>query len=127
MAKQLSRARRGESRWRGILRAQGQSGQSIHAFCRAHRLGESTFYFWRRALASREETSARSRPKATARPAAFVPVRVAAVSVGSVGRMVILLPGGPRVRVTAPVDGKALAEVLAVLAKRSGEPEGREC
>jgi len=128
MVNQISRARRGEAKWRGILRAQGQSGQRIHEFCRVHRLGESTFYFWRRKLALREDTSALFRRPPLADPASFVPVNVAgAVSAGPRGRMEVLLPGGLRVRITPPVDGAALSEVLAILAKRSGAKEGRGC
>ncbi len=127
MARKIHQTGRGETRWRGIIREQRHSGLSIHKFCRAHRLGESTFYLWRRRLARRKEALARSRPRPSVGTAAFVPVQVVAASAKSGGRMDILLPYGGRVRVTPPVDGPALAEVLAVLAKRTGEQEGRGC
>jgi hypothetical protein len=127
MAKNISQAERGEAKWRKLIQAQRQSGQSIHAFCQTRRLGESTFYFWRRALTPRKKPLARSGPQSSANPAAFVPVRVAAVPARSMGRMDILLPGGPRVQLTPPVDGSALGAVLAVLAQWPGKPEDRRC
>jgi transposase-like protein len=126
MAKNVSQADRGAAKWRKILEAQRQSGQSVEAFCRTHRLGESTFYFWRRALNPRKEPLARSRPASSTGNAAFVPVRVAATA-ESMGRLDIRLPNGLCVRVTPPVDGRALAAVLAVLTKQTPEAEGRGC
>ncbi len=39
--------------WRGTLREQADSGQSVRAFCRGRQLTEATFYFWRRELKQR--------------------------------------------------------------------------
>jgi hypothetical protein len=36
--------------WRGVIRAQRQSGQSIRESCRANGLREPTFYAWRQEL-----------------------------------------------------------------------------
>jgi transposase-like protein len=117
-----SRAKRDEGKerfWRGEIEAQARNGGSVRAYCRAHRLRESTFYFWRRELARR-------------RPAAFVPVTVADETAETGGaassgvgdapssRIEILVGNGRRVQVTGPVDRRALADVLAVV-------EGRPC
>ena len=40
--------------WRGTLREQANSGQSVRAFCRERQLTEAAFYFWRRELKQRE-------------------------------------------------------------------------
>ena len=105
--------------WRGEIEGQARSGVSVRAYCRAHRLQETTFYRWRRELARRQ-------------PAAFVPVTVAGETAGpggaggpsaddgAAGRIEILAGNGRRVRVTGPVDRRALADVLAVV-------EGRSC
>jgi hypothetical protein len=123
---EMVRGERGEGRWRGIIQEQQQSGQNIHDFCRARELGESTFYAWRRRLALCGETAGQSPPPPPANPAAFIPVSVVSTT-SSMGRMDILLPGGFRIRVTPPVDGRALAEVLAILTKRVDGSEGQRC
>ena len=125
MAETRLREERGEGRWRGIIQEQQQSGQNIHGFCRARGLGELTFYAWRRRLALCEEASGLSPSPPPANQASFVPVSV--VSAHSVGRMDRLLPSGFRIRLTPPVDGRALAEVLAVLTKRVEGSEGQRC
>ena len=117
-----SRAKRDEGKervWRGEIEGQARSGLSVRAYCRTHRLQETTFYFWRRELARRP-------------PAAFVPVTVASETAGPGGatgpppegglggRIEIVVGNGRRVRVTGPVDRQALADVLAVV-------EGRPC
>jgi len=110
--------RRDEARerfWRGHVEGQVQSGESVRAYCRTHRLQETTFYDWRRELARREA-------------ARFVPVTVAAQTAEpgharedlGRGRIEILVGNGRRVQVTGPVDRQALADVLAVV-------EGRGC
>jgi hypothetical protein len=120
MASGGSRRDEGKARfWRGEIEGQARSGQSVRAYCRAHRLGEATFYHWRRELARRG-------------PATFVPVTVATETAGPSratgaaaeeapgGRLEILVASGRRILVTGPVDRVALAEVLAVV-------EGRPC
>lgn len=100
-----------ESAWRRRLRAQAKSGHSVRAWCRRHRVTETAFYWWRRELARRNtEDSA----------ASFVPVHVAEASTGDGSpSMEIVLTNGRRVRLTGPVDGQSLAEVLDVLERRS--------
>ena len=123
MAKGRDRDRRLEAQWRRIIREQTGSGMNIRDFCRESHLRESAFYFWRRELERRgldrshEEQEQPKRPSALA---AFVPVRVTEDAGADPGRIEIVLHGGQRVQVIAPVDRQALADVLAVL-------EGRPC
>jgi hypothetical protein len=120
-----------EQYWREQLAGQPNSGLSVRAYCRRHRLRESAFYFWRKELA-RRGVSVASGPT-------FVPVHLSEDSGGrdtgaaehadeavrSAGRGVggcieIVLSGGRQVRLLGPVDRQSLADVLAVL-------EGRPC
>ena len=139
MAKVKEREGRGEVYWRGVVRQQVASGLTVREFCRRGGLRESTFYFWRRELPRREAVHlsgvALAKPEvqrgdAAGRlaTAAFVPVSVTGGdghaearqdTVEVPGRIEIALSGGQLIRVTAPVDRQALADVVAV---REGRP-----
>jgi transposase-like protein len=116
MAKGANRDRRRELQWRRIVRQYGRSGLSVREFCRRGKLRETAFYFWRGELQRRQgEQEQRHRTDPPATPA-FVAVRVeehGGVPAG--GRIEIVLSGGRVLRVSAPVDRTALADVLAVL------------
>lgn len=128
MAKRNSRDLDKQAFWQRKLQAQVRSGLSIRAFCRQERLSEPGFYHWRRELARRAAVKSRT---------AFVPVRVRADSLadakrahesveqeaqatqpGPAGAIEIILAQGYRVRLSGPVDGAALRQVLAVLEGR---------
>ena len=111
MGKVAARDLQKEAAWRRRLGRQAESKQSVRAWCRKHRVTETAFYWWRRELARRDaEDSA----------ASFVPVHVTEASAGDgAASMEIVLTDGRRVRLTGPVDGQALAEVLHVLERRS--------
>ena len=146
MAKIKERKGRGEAYWRRIVRQQGASGLTVRQFCRQGDFRESTFYFWRRELLRRKAAHvsgvalAKPRPRGqdTAGPpakAAFLPVCVTAdneepaARAAAAGRIEIVLAGGRRIRVTAPVDCQALADVVAVLSLDPDAPrmEDRPC
>ena len=120
MAKGVSRDRRREAQWRGVIRAHRDSGLTIREFCRKRKLPESAFYFWRGELQRRQAEPEQRRP---ADPPAFVPVRVedasacAGAPARAAGRIEIELPGGGRVHVIAPVDRQALADVLLAVSE----------
>jgi hypothetical protein len=121
MANGKDRDGRRETRWRRIIGDQGRSGLSIREFCRRGKLTETAFYFWRSELQRRQAEQEQRRPADPPAVPAFLPVRVAEhVGGPATGRIEIELSGGLRVRVAAPVDRQALADVLAVL-------EGRPC
>ncbi len=55
-----------EAYWRGVLRRQAASGQSVRGFCRLERLSEPSFYAWRRTLREREALIATIKEEAAA-------------------------------------------------------------
>jgi transposase-like protein len=105
------------------MREHARSGLSIRGFCRKSNLPETAFHYWRRELKRRQAEQEQLRPQRHADRASgaaaiptFVTVQVEEQnSAPAGGRIEIVLPGGRRVHVTAPVDRQALAEVLAVL------------
>jgi transposase-like protein len=118
MAKGKDRDRRLEAQWRRIIREHTRSGLNIRDFCRKSNLRESAFYFWRRELERRGLDRSEAEQEQRKRPsgrATFVPVRVTEDTRADAGRIEIVLSGGRRVHVVAPVDRQALVDVLAVL------------
>jgi hypothetical protein len=126
MAKGVSRDRRREAEWRRAVREQKRSGLTIRDFCRRGKLRETAFYFWRGELQRRQAEQEQHRPARSPAAPAFVAVRLEEHDAGADGgspaggHIEILLSGGRRVHVMAPVDRQVLADVLAVL-------EGRPC
>ena len=123
MAKGKDRDGRLEAQWRRIIREHTRSGLNIRGFCRKSKLHESAFYFWRRELERRDlarNKAEREQRKHPSAQAAFVPVRVTEEVRNDASRIEIVLSGGRRIHVVAPVDRQALADVLAVL-------EGHPC
>jgi transposase-like protein len=121
MANGKGRDRRREAQWRRIVREHTRSGLGLRQFCRKSKLHESAFYFWRRELGRRdlERREAEQEQRKGPSKAAFVPVRLATeVPREPAGFIEIVLSGGRRLHVTAPVDRQALADVLAVLEAR---------
>jgi transposase-like protein len=134
MAKSTTRDRQREERWRAIMREHARSGMGIRGFCRKSNLRETAFYFWRRELQRRKAEQEQRRPQGNRQAPravpAFVSVRVEEPKAVSepAGRIEIVLSGGRRLHVTAPVDRQALADVLAVLAAASPDGlEGQPC
>ena len=111
MAKRRARNQAKESVWRRRLARQADSGQSVRAWCRRHRVKEAAFHWWRRELARRDaETPATS----------FVPVRVADDPArDGEPQIEIVLTDGRRVRVTGAVSRDMLTEVLDALERRA--------
>jgi hypothetical protein len=44
------------AKWRGLICEQGESGQSVAAFCRERGLSAPQFYFWKKRLSKAAET-----------------------------------------------------------------------
>src|SRR5262245_60100375 len=95
-----------ESYWRDLIARWKTSGQSVAAFCAAHRVSQPSFYSWRRRLASRapQLTTAAS-PTATFASMRIVPDPTAEV----------ILPTGVVVRVPVGADPQAVARLVAAL------------
>ena len=103
--------------WEAVVRRWREGGQSVRAFCRAERLRETAFYFWRRELAQRGPA------------ASFLPVQVVAPASEHAinGRLdsaeahhgvEIVLAHGRTLRVQPGFDRQTLAAVLAMLEAR---------
>lgn len=100
-----------ETAWRDRLRQHADSGQSVRAWCRKHRVSEAAFYWWRRELARRDEKT---------QAAWFVPVQVTDNPAQDGDPQIeIVLADGRCVRITGRVNREALTEVLNVLERRA--------
>jgi transposase len=130
MAQGKPRDRKRERLWRRHLREQQLSGLTARDFCSLHQLAESTFHFWRREIARRDDeqqqaTSAHREPASDrlisrATEPAFVPVSLAAPPRHAESAIDIRLSNGQRLRVRDGCDRQLLTDVVAVL-------EGRSC
>ena len=110
MAKSRARDLTKEAAWRRRVARHAESGQSVRAWCRRHRVQEAAFHWWRRELARRD---------AEAQVPSFVPVHLADdPACGDDPQIEIVLTDGRRVRVTGMVNREILAEVLDVLERR---------
>lgn len=87
--------------WRQIIAQQGQSGQSIRAFCKSHGVGEHSFYTWRMRL--REEST----------PVQFALVKTEPAGGAQAQPIEVVLAGGERLRIAC--DAATLRLVLSVL------------
>jgi hypothetical protein len=112
-----------ESVWRRRLGQQIDSGQSVRAWCREHRVTETAFYWWRRELARRDgeqATAGVADRAAKTKSASFVPVRVAEDEPKHGDWQIeIVLTDGRRVRISGVVDQQMLTDVLDVLERRA--------
>ena len=89
--------------WCDLIDRWKASGQSVAAFCAAHRVSQATFYSWRKRLATRTGST-------TSPALAFAPVRLVADPTAEV-----VLPSGLIVRVPAATDPVVVAQLVAVL------------
>jgi len=101
-----------EQIWRDVMTRWRDSGLSIRAFCRRHRLADPSFYFWRRALSEREPPAL-----ATANEAAvtFVPLTVRTEPVVADTTVEVVLANGRRLRLPVGVAVEVVRELVAVL------------
>ena len=110
-----------ERTWRRHIIDQRGSGLTIRAYCKLHRLRETSFYFWRTEIAKRDREAA---AEAKAAPA-FVPVAVIDAPVPRDMPIDVRLAGGHRVRIRSGCDRALLADVIRLL--RDTQAEGRPC
>ena len=92
-----------------------QEPRQASATARRHSISPSLLFAWRRAFGAKQTAASRS---AGFVPAVVLPEEGRTTRPGTVGRMVVVLPGGRRVIVDAGVDSVALARVLDVLERR---------
>jgi transposase-like protein len=89
-------------RWRELIEAWKQSGQTINAFCRDHQLTRSNFDRWRRILSTEPSESKLSSSSA------FVPLRITAEPMAEV-----VLRSGVLVRLPLGADPEAVTRLVA--------------
>ena len=120
MAKSRARDLKKEAAWRRRVTRHAESGQSVRAWCRRHRVQETAFHWWRRELARRDaEQPSSVRRDGRVRGLSFVPVHLTDdLARGDDPQIEIVLTDGRRVRVTGTVNRDMLAEVLDVLEHR---------
>ena len=124
--------------WEEVLRRWRESGQSVREFCRNEGVRESAFYFWRRELARRSQstdavrgsrpplspltTASRSPKRASSQHRSipsFLPVQlVEDAAAEATNGVEIVLAHARTVRVRSGFDRQTLADVLAVLEVR---------
>src|SRR5262249_3440046 len=98
--------------WRDLIARWRASGQTVAAFCAAHRVSQATFYSWRHRLAARGSDPAPSAPT-------FAPVRVIPDLTADV-----ILPAGSGGRGPVGADPGAGAPLVAALGDGSAWPGG---
>ena len=127
-AKRRARDPQREARWRRVISGQQRSGQGVRAYCEAHGLAESAFYYWKRELGRRDgrvperraavrgkgHTTVRTRQRGRSARPSLVPVTIGR-ALESVAAIEVLLAGGTRVRVGSGCDESLLRMVLSAL------------
>ena len=104
---------RKEQFWRDILSRWPDSGLTIRAYCRRHRLSEASFYAWRRELGQRDE---QAQSAADAAAVTFAPLTVHAAPSGTAEPSVeVILANGRRLRVPVGVAAGVVRDLLTVL------------
>jgi hypothetical protein len=100
MPRTFHRDTKPEPFWRDLIGRWSASGQSVAAFCIAHRVSQATYYSWRKRLTVQSRVVA-----APPQPVpAFAPVRVVPDPTAQV-----VLPNGLVVRVPVSADAAAVA------------------
>src|SRR5262245_32912941 len=89
--------------WLGLIGRWRASGQTVAAFCAAHRVSQATFYSWRKRLAAPGPDTADPVPT-------FAAVRVVPDPTAEV-----VLPTGLVLRVPVSADPMAVARLVAAL------------
>ena len=118
-----------EQFWRDVLVRHSASGLSGRAFCRQQKLGEASFYAWRRTIAERDAGSERSQaappraeptvkpnpqPKRRRAAPAFVPAVVTGQATPGVS-ITIELAGGRVMRLPESTATARLVELVLAL------------
>ena len=106
MPRTTHREQKTEPFWRDLVARWKASGQTVAAFCAAHRVSQATFYYWRHRLASRSPEKATPAPPTPM----FAPLRVVPDPIAEV-----VFPSGLVVRVSVSADPAAVARLVAAL------------
>jgi hypothetical protein len=103
MPRNSCRGSKPEPFWRDLIPRWKVSGQTVAAFCAAHRVSQATFYSWRKRLAT-------PGPDTTTPAPTFAPVRVVPDPTAEV-----VLPTGLVLRVPVSAEPTAVARLVAAL------------
>jgi len=115
--------------WRGVIRRQGESGETVSRFCAREGVSAHRFYWWRRALRARDRQSTPDaqvsaadellgrQDEESSKP--FVPVHLPFLTQAPIE---MVHPGGWVVRVPVGFDPLSLRRILATLDPSSLEP-----
>ena len=112
MLDRVSRRAEKEASWRCHLEAQSSSGESIRGYCRRHGLLQSSFHFWRCAIANRDLGVPSSKRAEGAGLVAVQIVGELALPSSNRGLLEIELVGGLVVRLREDVGVESLEQVL---------------
>jgi transposase-like protein len=88
--------------WRNLTAGQEQSGLSVRAFCKQHRISENSFYQWRKRLAE-------------LLPMKFALVETGRAAPAPVAAVEVMLTTGERLRIAPGIEASTLRLVLSVL------------
>jgi len=88
--------------WRRLIAEQEQSGLSVRAFSKQRRIGEHSFYQWRKRLGEQL-------------PMKFALVETSRGAPAGVAAVEVMLTSGERLRIVPGVDAATLRLVLSVL------------
>ncbi len=103
MLRSTRRRSKSEPFWRDLIDRWQSSGQAVAAFCAANRVSQATFSAWRKRLAARDRSTARTAP-------AFAPIRIVPDPTAEV-----VLPSGLIVRIPVGTDPTTVARLVAAL------------
>ena len=103
MPRTFRRGPKPEPFWRDLIARWKVSGQTVAAFCAAHRVSQATFYSWRKRLAA-------PGPATTTLAPTFAPVRVVPDPTAEV-----VLTTGLVIRVPVSADPTTVARLVAAL------------
>ena len=92
--------------WRERITEQERSGRSVKQFCQERGLAECSFYAWRKRLRQQQEP---------VRFALFERHTARRQEAAGQASLVLVLPPGARLRISAGVDSTTLRMVLAAL------------
>ncbi len=113
-----------EAFWRRTLRAFGNSGLSVRAFCRREKLAETAFYFWRRTIQQRgitqESPKQRRHKQLDRKPPAFVPLVLGQVHAAA--GVTLELRGGRALRLSESFPIDRLASLVLALEAAENRP-----
>ena len=110
-----------EKYWRGMIRRQGKSGETIAAFCAREGVSADRFYWWRRALRARDRqlpaeaqvSAGDEQPEqGEATFQSFVPVQLPFLTQAAIE---VVHPVGWVLRIPVGFDVPSLRRILATL------------